>query len=539
MPSIKKIIAPSLLFAAAAITPAQALDLNKAFSSLTDGSMASYNEPGRYSNSARNSFVIGGVDARMPRSKVTLMSVTPPTLNAGCQGISAHFGGFSFVSGAQIEELISNIAANSSGMVISLVLKTLCPLCQGVIEAMTHMAQQAAKLSIDSCQASNVLLNSAGSLFGTDPSTEGDKAGTVCGRKVANGGQYQSYLDSMTEACNTVSDAVGELQKFVNEQPKATNPDGTEGAGGDLQVVDTGNRIWEALKVLGFKGTDDETVMKRTLMMNLLGTRVVVEKNQKGEKLEAPEVYPALLTPDQIMDLYMCGTGDSVNAMVSNDTTAAIYRTPNLVCGSKYRTDMRAGQDLALWICDEPDKCHYPKKTPVADLTGWLEGTGFVYRVARMLHTAAEDIKLNRDFSNPELLKLMESVPYPVYQVINVAAVYPVASRDLIDVTSAVIAESMAERVFEDMVRNTTRLADKSFFSPQDLYRISAAMEGFTATAARRQSLIANRIATQEMMMDNIRTLNLAIQKEVMSGEMLGSSRFAGEVTSSVAQSNR
>lgn len=519
----------SLLVVSMLATPAHAFNLDSAFSSLTGGSTVAYNEPGHYSNSARNNFVLGGVDARLPRKKTTLMSITPPTLNAGCQGISAHFGGFSFVSGEQIEQLINSIAANATGMVVSLVLKTLCPLCQGVIEAMTHMAQQASKMSIDSCQVGSNLLSSAGSLFGADPNSAGDTAGTVCGRRVANGGQYQDYLDGMTQACNTVSGAVAELEKFTAKPAPANSP---TTATGDREILDVGNRTWEALKAIGYGGKDDESIAARTLLMNMIGTRVVTAKNEDGSAREAPLMYPPALAPDRLMDLYMCGVSEWTGSLESTQ-----YGAASLVCGSTQARRATGAEEI--WSCDhEPDKCLYPKVVKVGELKG-LQGAGFLYRVADLLHRAADDIRMERPLRDPELISLLERVPYPVYQVINVAAIYPVASKDLIDSTSAIIAESMAQTMFEDFARNSRTTLGPTNFNQQDMLRIQAAMESFTTTLAQRKSLIASRIATQEMMMENIRTLNLAIQKEVMGSEMLGTSKFANVVTESVAETNR
>jgi conjugative transfer pilus assembly protein TraH len=521
----------SMLLLGAMAAPAHALNIDEAFSSLTNGATASFNGGGHYSNAMRHNFVLGGASARIPSRKVTLLSVTPPTLNASCQGIDAHFGGFSFVSGAQIEQLISSIAANSTGMVVSLVLKTLCPLCQGVIEAMTHMAQAAAKASLDSCQVGSALLNSAGSLFGVDPNAHGDSAGTVCGRKVAGAGQYQDYLDAMTRACESVDKAVAKLEQ-LSEPP--TNADGTKPVSGDKQTTDVGNRTWEALKAIGYGGTDSESFMARQLMLNLIGTRVVVSKDENGKPLEYPAVYPPLLTPDQVMDLYMCGTTEFNATDLAHGLSSA-----NLICADQNRAGSQVSESTMVWSCkDDPDKCLYPKLVSVKDM-GAFEGTGFLYRVTAMLLKAADDVRSGRAISDPNVLRLMEQVPYPVYQIINIAAVYPVAADDLIATSSAVIAESMAESTFEYFVRRAGGSVGKVWLSQEDVNRISQALQSFTATLPARQSLIANHIAVQEGMMENIRTLNLAIQKEALSSEMLGTSRFANSVTDSVAQTNR
>lgn len=524
---MKKILA-SLFVAGVLASPAHALNLDVAFSDLTDNAVVGYNDPGRYSNSVRNNFVLGGVDARLPRKRVTMMSITPPSVNTGCQGISAHFGGFSFVSGEEIEKLISTIAANSTGMVVSLVLKTLCPLCQGVIEAMTHMAQQASKLSMDSCQMATSLVNEAGSLF-SDPNSASEKAGSVCGRTVANGGQYQDYLDSMTNACDTMSKAVSELEKVTKKPaPEGSKTQST----GDRETIPTGNRTWEALKAIGYGGKDEESIATRTLLMNMIGTTVIASKNEDGSAREKPLFYPPSLAPEKLMDLYMCGVTEWVGSGESQQHAAA-----SQTCGSNAQN--RVAGNAQIWSCDhEPDQCLYPRAVEVSELRG-LAGAGFLYRVSDMLLRAAEDIREERELRDPELIALLERVPYPVYQVINVAAIYPVAARDLIDSTSAVVAESMAQTVFEDFVRNSSTQLGPTYFNQEDLLRIQAAMEQFVGSLRHRRSLLASRITQQEMMMENIRTLNLKIQKEVMSSEMLGTSRFAHTVTESVAETNR
>jgi hypothetical protein len=158
-----------------------------------------------------------------------------------------------------------------------------------------------------------------------------------------------------------------------------------------------------------------------------------------------------------------------------------------------------------------------------------------LFRVSDLLHQAVEDIRMDQELTDPDLMGLLENVPFPVYQVLNTAAIYPVAAHDLVDTMSAVIADSMTTAMFEDVVRMATRAAGETYLEHADLQNIQTAAEKFLVSIQARKTLMAQRVALQEGMMENIRTINLAIQKEVLGDELLGTSRFSSTLNSATA----
>jgi len=181
---LKKILC-LVLAVTTAIAPlsANAVDLGKAFDNLIGpGVGVTVNQPGRYQSGARNSFSGGGVEVRVPRATNVpqLFSISPPRIEAGCNGISAHFGGFSFISGKEFEALLKQIASGAAlGFVTSLVMKTLCPPCEAIVQELKTAAQFAANLAKNSCQFGAKLGREFLAGLGTSPSSEDKCALTV------------------------------------------------------------------------------------------------------------------------------------------------------------------------------------------------------------------------------------------------------------------------------------------------------------------------------------------------------------------------
>src|SRR5262245_23929641 len=107
---MQRFLAAALCLALA--LPANAQALKEAFDGLMGGTNVTATSPGRFNGNTRNGYTGGSFDLRFPKPSgpATLISIDPPRYPAaGCGGISAHFGGFSFVNGDQIEKMIENI----------------------------------------------------------------------------------------------------------------------------------------------------------------------------------------------------------------------------------------------------------------------------------------------------------------------------------------------------------------------------------------------------------------------------------------------
>lgn len=538
---------------------ANATDLNAAFGNLlSPGGTVSVNEPGRYQSGARNSFIAGGLEMRVPKSSNAgqMFSVTPPRITAGCNGISAHFGGFSFISGAEFEQMLKSIASGAAlGFVSMMVMKTLCPPCEAVVQFLKTAAQQAARLSKDSCK------------WGQDMAAkwmagESSQSNTmqVCGTSLASSGSGSDYLklmESIDGACNSMTKAVDAL---VGENPAAaSNPASAAKLQCDIGV---GNVTWQRLRafdVSGAGGAGGGTVAetgyrRKLLLLNMLGTELnqggsagtatasSCEVDDAGTKLSPSEenktvFCPPKLRPADVVGLFLCGNPDAAGAPTGsqservNEYCSTFYTAASTVAAGSFG---RLTANKVYQCSDDKALCN---TLTLTDTSAIAQGEGFLVQINKTLLKGVELVRTNQEMT-PDVLRLMQVAPYPLYQAINAAAVYPSAAADLIDAMSILVAEQTTVAFLDDALRlegRTTGGKATCLTQAQATTILDAVGSMRSANRARLQQ-IAQNISTQEMLSEQIRSVNLAIQRQVMSQDMLASGQFGQAVGKALSQ---
>lgn len=542
---------------------AYAADLGSAFDNLvSSGAAMSINKPGRYQSAARNTFIAGGADIRFPRrTSPSFVSVTPPSLSAGCSGISAHFGGFSFISGDEIEQMIRSIAQNAQGMVISIAIKTLCPMCESVIQAMTRLAQQASKMSMDSCAVGTNLANTLADSFGIGAGSS-DLRKNVCTQAAIESGDEPEWYKALDGACKSAMDSMKYVENKLDElQGKAPkNPDGTSAAGQEEALkLQVGNLTWIVLNSV-IKDKSEESLAQKLLLMNLLGTRIAASDAYCGAPATEGGTPASVADGDggiaclprleakEAVALFMCGLPErGADAQGTADFSGLQYsRALSSYCDSWFAPETNtAGQPIGagrwarvseavkLWSCvnNDWDKCTQMELVPITEMN-IIRGPGFAWQVNRLLREGARrvrtnDMALHEGELGQQLVGLIQAAPYPIYQAINAAAVYPAAADDLLDTMSVLVAEAMAFHYFDDFLRTAGRADMGVRVSNIYLDQTHKAMGEMRGYVLERRRLIAQNIALQEALNEQIRSINLAIQRQVLTTDMLNANRFA------------
>lgn len=564
----KKLVSTvALIFMVLTPTMSQAVDLGAMFNSLSgSGSMSSSDAAGVYKSASRTVVSAGGFDMRTPpRNNVTLFSITPPSLSYGCNGISAHFGGFSFISGAQIEQFIQNIVQGAPGLVLELAIKALCPQCEAVLQVMEHLAQQASKFAKDSCAVGQQMEKWAESKMVT-PGSDGPT--TVCGVNVVKNNQGPDILSAMDSTCNNVKNSLGTLMTNLTADAAAngsTNPADDAKAALARKGL-KGNETWQALRKFYDRNNPDD---RRTMLilMNLMGTVLHTDGDQPAvvTNLPAPAT-PATGTASStygtssslpagkqdphftavkhvgvhfIYDLLMCGTPqpgfDLTNASTIDYKQTSAVRG---YCGGFFMYDWA---NQGLYDCaDNYDDCLSLKEVKVKD-SSVIQGAGMLYQVNMTLRNGVELVRTNNngapvDWTQPQnkqLAALIKAAPYPLYQAINAAAVYPAAADDLVDSLSVMTAELMVYHIIEAMISPQTVDVAAQQFSPSVMDRMYEAMGAIRASNNEQHQLIGQQLALQEGISRRIYQINQTIQKQVMSDDFLGNSRFNSAVMGS------
>lgn len=531
---------------------ATATDLDAAFGNLLGpGAVASVNKPGAYQSGARNSFVAGGMEMRVPRTSgmPQLFSVTPPRISAGCNGISATFGGFSFISGAEFEQSLKSIASGAAlGFVSMMVMKTMCPPCEAVVQYLKSAAQMAARLSKDSCQWGQDMAQKFMEGNSTQTNTK-----EVCGATVSDNGTASDYLAATKDACNSVTSAV---KAILDANPNAaTNPD-TKAA--LLCAVGAGNNTWQRLAAFDSEGanssataTSSDGYRRKLLLLNLLGAELgLAEDGSKaaychtddGQEEKPDEVTKTVwckprLNPQDAMGLFMCGDRSTVAASANDSQRVADYCKSfyeNATSSSTTGGSLSVIKNTKVYYCkDGAATCNQMELTDAGVI---VQGKGFLPHVNELLRLGVKAVRDDTPMPN-DVIRLMQVAPYPLYQAINAAAVYPTAADDLVDSMSILVAEQVAVAYLDDVLRMSGRKTakGKSCVSPKQATQILDTVASIRAGNKARLMQLAQNISVQEALSEQIRQVNLAIQKQVMSQDMLATGGYAQAVTKALS----
>jgi hypothetical protein len=568
---------------------ANASDLGSAFSNLmSSGSAVSVSAPGRYSSGARNVFVGGGVEVRFPRSNATLFSIAPPSFSAGCQGISAHFGGFSFISGKQIEDLVRNIAQGAPGLVINMVIKALCPMCEAVLQNMQKLAQFAAKSNMDSCRIANNLVGMLGDKLNSNTAGGSEAVNAACSTRGAALDAGSDWGAVNTEVCTSMNTAVTKLQGWWKDMESGMYgtdgaPTGASSKGGggtptkqntdaERCVYGLGNCAWLVLKQMYPDGTTttsrQEANAKRLLLMNLMGTTLMsqgatcgeaADENQSSTVLD-PKDKPVMtvkclpkLEPRQVVGLFMCGnpgmaTGESMNTLWKDycssmfrkqDSSTDLTGVLNDIAGLKLMDcHLMDGIDDGL---KEYDKCETLKTRTVGEMSDLITGKGFLLEVQELLDEAVKRVRTNQsmatDDTGKKIITLINLAPYPLYQAINAAAVYPEAGSQLVDSLSLLVADHLAYAYFQQFLSYATDSSNAGVtIAPAMVERLANGMNALRMEADYNRARMGKTLATQQMVMEEIRKVNQVIQQSVMTEQMLNMQKYANTINTNTAE---
>lgn len=541
--------------------PAHA-DVEAAFRNLLGSSTnVSVNEPGHYSSQARHSFVAGGLDVRFPsRRSPALFSVTPYQLNAGCGGISVYFGGFSFISGEEIKQLIQSVAQNAVGVAVELVMTTLCGPCAHVMQVMRGLAKDAARTAIDSCEMARALMERSGAtaMLGADRNKT-DKTRAVCASGRTEDGSSSDWISAISDGlCNGVERAVSSIEKLVTEKAQAAGLSAEDTRG---LLCDAGarcNTVWRMLNETNLSGTDPDKVRAKVLIMNVIGTNVVCGDNEPCKTATGAAVgsdgvletggvvhYPprlgnvrgsneSQLDMQEVFHLYMCGTNweqvsmnDQVRRVVQHFCTVPARAEGAGGTSSEYTVQIN---DRYIWDCDASDltECLVLRRVRIGDSS--LQGSGYLPFVANLLQQGVEAVRKNERMPD-DVIRLIQVTPVPLYQAINAAAVYPDAGAELIAVLSTYVAQLLTYADIREAIREAERFDRTARLSDEDLNRFYAFLGGMRATTEKAQVQIAQSLTIQQTLMEQIRQINLAMQREVMTEELVGHARYGTAVT--------
>lgn len=555
----KKIISTivAVCLSLGSITPVYAVDLGSSFDSLLQGGGARVTSAGQFNSQARNAYIAGGASVRFPAESVTLFSVQPPKLNAGCGGIDAHFGGFSFVNSSQIEQFIRNIAQNSIGLVVKMVIIILCPQCDAVISSIEKLAQFASKMSRESCDVAQMLVGNVADKLGVVPpqQTQHSEMQQECGIQVSAGNGGPDFLSAIASVCKSAKEAWktvdDKYKNLLGAGTPAPDVKGTRASEGKSY-----NSVWDILVSLGMD--PNATVSGATtggaasistyrdrgdmlLLMNMLQNSYV-DPTEGSKTASIPKIDGELL-----VFTYMCGfdyrSTDPDTAPSADEFCKKIAANKTLADGTQLLICSGSGTsggttrspalnlDSQAWTdCKLPVPITMGQIKANYNSPGIFTGRGFLYRVEEQLNLAVSDVRNDRPVS-PETIALVNSSTLPIYQAINTAALYPVASAELIKNISRRYATLAALGKIEEIFRKARGMSGTTTTNPALLASMYEAFGKIRGASKATQEEFYLNYQAEEALSAQIRTLNRAIQENIITTEILYNQRYADTIT--------
>lgn len=226
-------------------------DMNSFFNKL--GFDANTSQPQVWQGQAAGYASGGSMYARTQVKTVQLVSMTLPDINAGCGGIDAYLGSFSFINSEQLQRFAKQIMSNSAGYFFDLALQTTVPEIKTAKDFLQKMASDINSMNLSSCQAAQGIV---GGLF---PRTQ------VSQQKVCQdiSGESNMFADwaASRQGC-TVGGSMDKVRDKASDKDKE-------------RITKNINVIWNAL---GKNRMFDGNKELKEFIMTLTGTMVFDEK---------------------------------------------------------------------------------------------------------------------------------------------------------------------------------------------------------------------------------------------------------------------
>ena len=148
---MKKVFQVSLIACAIGFSSMSQASLQQEMNQLF-GSMTNTTAPGVFESQRRGVISGGSVVVRNRIMNENLVSMVPPSFQAGCGGIDMFAGSLSFINADQFVQLLRSVAANAKGYAFQLALSAMCEKCSQHMETLQKKIQQLNEYFGNSCQ---------------------------------------------------------------------------------------------------------------------------------------------------------------------------------------------------------------------------------------------------------------------------------------------------------------------------------------------------------------------------------------------------
>jgi conjugative transfer pilus assembly protein TraH len=214
---LNKIVSIIALLALLIVQTSYSLTIDDVFKMETQtSSFDAVQAQGRY-------FLVGGSLQLKAPQPVTVqpIKIVPPSIQAGCGGISITGGALSFMNFDQLVSLLQGVVAAAPGVAVRLILSTVCPQCDTIMSSVMQLVNQINSMNFNSCQITQNLMGQAASLVGLKTGEEVSGGSSDWQQKVVSKlndwkNSVKSFMDNLSGSCGSdESCKAGTQGKFI------------------------------------------------------------------------------------------------------------------------------------------------------------------------------------------------------------------------------------------------------------------------------------------------------------------------------------
>ena len=395
---VRRILRPAIVAFAGvlACAPPAAADVLSEMNRFWQGATVNTTGPTAFEGQASGHWTLGNLYLRSPVRAEPIATVNLPSFRAGCGGIDAFAGAFSFINSDQLVAFARAIAQNAAGFAFELALETISPVIAETMSKLRALAQWANNRNVNSCETAQALVGAAWS--------RNDRASAaICAAIGTSQGIFTDYA-AARHGCGADGQRHSTLAAASGEMAD--------------QVPVNVNYAWKAVQASSFLAGDTQLA---EFAMSVSGTVIVT----------AP-------------------TADS-------DTSGPRVRVLEPLALDRRVTEvlMEGGGDLPVYRCDTANLC----LNPTLGLVSIPADRGFRARVAGLLRDLVAAVRADTA-PPAAALGLVNLTTLPVYRVANTAAAYRGAVVDQeIDALAEAVALDLLQVWIADLHRTVEERA--------------------------------------------------------------------------------
>ena len=349
-----------LVAAALSLAPSVHADVLSEMENFWRGAAVNTTGPTAFDGQASGHWTLGNLYLRAPVRSEPIATVSLPSFRAGCGGIDAFAGSFSFIDSDQLIAFGRAVAQNAAGFAFELALETISPVIAETMSKLRALAQWVNNQNLDSCETAQALVGAVWS--------KNDRASAA------------------------ICAAVGTRQGIFSDYAAARHGCGADGKRNSTLAAASGplkdqapvnvNYAWRAVRASALLGSDrDLGEFAMSVSGTVIVTAPVSDSDPSGPRVR---VLEPLALDRRVTEILMEGGGD-----------------------------------LPVYRCDTAADCLNPTlgrlTVPAA--------RGFRNRVAGLLRSLIDAVRADTA-PPADALGLVNLTTLPVYRVVNTAAAY-------------------------------------------------------------------------------------------------------------------